>query len=233
MQAREIIEKIKSVSKPANIEGMARFGISTDNCYGLSAADIYGIAKGIGKNHELALELWDTGVHEARILAPLIDLPKLVSEEQMEHWVSQFNSWDICDCCCGRLFDKTQFAYQKAFEWSERGEEFVKRAGFVMMAVLAVHDKKAPDDNFEQFYPIILREATDERNFVRKAVNWALRQIGKRNFSLNESALQVCEELLNMYPKSKSARWIARDAAREFKSATTKRILDRREMRRV
>jgi len=152
------------------------------------------MAKEAGKDHKVARELWLSGIHEARIMACLIDEPELVSEEQMETWVKDFDSWDVCDQCCSNLFDMTGFGYQKAIEWSARDEEFVKRAGFVLMAVLAVHDKRSPDTVFQKFLPIIKREAEDNRNYVRKAVNWALRQIGKRNLNLNKEAIKTAKE---------------------------------------
>jgi len=193
---------------------MARFGINPDNTYGISIPNLKKLAKESGKDHKLALELWETGIHEARIMAGFIDDSKQVTEQQMEEWVSGFNSWDICDQVCSYLFDKTPYAYPKACQWSQREEEFVKRAGFVLMACLAVHDKKAPDKKLEAFLPVIEREATDGRNYVRKAVNWALRQIGKRNLYLNKKAIETAEEIKEI--DSKSARWIASDALREL-----------------
>ena len=151
------------------------------------APNLRRLAKEIGREHDLAGELWRTGIHDARILATLIDDPAQVTVRQMEQWAADFNSWAVCDAACCCLFDKTPHAWGKAVEWTEREEEYVKRAGFVLMAALAVHDKKAPDEQFEAFLPLIARHATDERNFVKKAVNWALRQIGKRNRRLNAS----------------------------------------------
>ncbi len=193
---------------------MAHFGINPESALGIKIPVLRGIAKELGKDHELAQDLWESGEHEARILASMIDDPKLVTEEQLERWAADFNSWDLCDQCCGNLFDRTLFAYEKALEWSSREAEFVKRAGFALMAYLAVHDKKAPDEAFESFYPAIVGQARDERNFVKKAVNWALRQIGKRSRSLNESALAVVAEIEQL--DSKAARWIAADARREL-----------------
>lgn len=210
----EIISWIKSNADPVAVKGMARFGISSKEIYGVSIKKIRPFAKVIGKNHSLALQLWKTGIHEARLIAPMIDEPAKVTLKQMESWVKDFYSWDICDQCCSNLFDKTEFAYSKAIGWSERKEEFTKRAGFVLMAVLSVHDKKADDVTFEKFLPLILRESTDDRNFVKKAVNWALRQIGKRNLNLNKTALQTAEEILAT--DSKAAKWIARDAIKEL-----------------
>lgn len=174
------------------------------------------MAKEIGKNHGLALELWETDVHEARLLACFIDDPKQVTEEQMERWATDFDSWDVVDQACGNLFDRTRYAYRKATEWSTRSETFVKRASFSLMAYLAVHDKKASDDKFEVFLPIIARESEDTRNYVKKAVNWALRQIGKRNRHLNELAIETARQIGEM--KSSTARWVAADALRELTS---------------
>ncbi len=216
MEVEEITQKLKALSNPEAVRGMARFGINPYNTYGISIPNLKKLAKEIGKDHKLALKLWETGIHEARILAGFIDDHKQVTEEQMEEWVSGFDSWDICDQVLSYLFDKTPYAYPKAYQWSQRDEEFVKRAGFVLMACLAVHDKKAPDEKLEAFLPVIKREALDERNYVKKAVNWALRQIGKRNLYLNDKAVKVTEEIREI--DSKSARWIAADALRELTS---------------
>ena len=216
MKYNDIIQKIKSLSDPEAVKGMARFGINPENTYGVSVYTLRDMAKEIGKDHALAQQLWASGIHEARLLASFIDEAGMVTEAQMESWVEDFDSWDVCDQCCSNLFDKTKFAHQKAVAWSEREEEFVKRAGFVMMAALAVHDKKATDEDFSKFLPIIKREAGDSRNFVKKAVNWALRQIGKRNHNLNQMAVKTAEEIQQI--DSKSARWIAADAIRELTS---------------
>jgi len=197
-----------------NREGMARFGISTETALGISVTDLRKVGREIGRDHALALALWDTGIHEARILASIVDDPKAVTEEQMERWVADFDSWDLCDQCCGNLFEKTPFAFRKVVEWAAREAEFEKRAGFSLMAYIAVHRKKAPDADFLPFLEIIKREATDERNFVKKAVNWALRQIGKRNAWLNRAAIETAQEIAAM--PSRSARWIAADALREL-----------------
>jgi 3-methyladenine DNA glycosylase AlkD len=183
-QVNTILNRIKSISKPGNREGMARYGINVENAYGVSVRELRKIARELGTDHDLAVALWKTGMHEARILACLIDDPERVTGEQMESWVRDFDSWDLCDQVCSNLFDKTGNAYEKALEWTNRDEEFVKRAGFVVMAALAVHDKSAPDWKFERFFAVIERHANDDRNFVKKSVHWALRQIGKRNASL-------------------------------------------------
>ena len=216
MKTSDIIKKLKKLENKKNREGMARYGINVENAFGVSIPVLRKFAREIGKDHSMALELWETGFHEARLLACLIDEPGKVKEEQIEKWVKDFDSWDICDICCSNLFDQTPFAYKKVFEWSRREEEFVKRAGFVLIACLAVHDKKAKDSEFEKFFPVIKRECTDERNFVKKAVNWALRGIGKRNISLNKRAIETANEILKL--DSKTARWVAKDALRELQS---------------
>ena len=205
------------------IDGMARFGISTKKALGVSIPDLRKIAREIGKDHDLAKELWSSDIRETRILASLIDNPKEVTKEQMDAWVKDFDCWDVCDQTCMNLFRHTQYAYQKAVEWSARDEEFVKRAGFVMMATLAVSDKKADDLKFERFFPIMKREATDNRNFVKKAINWALRQIGKRNLALNKKAIEVAKDIGKI--DSKAAKWIASDVIRELTSEKVQKML--------
>jgi 3-methyladenine DNA glycosylase AlkD len=223
--ADQIIQKLKSLANPKNVEGMARFGINPNNTLGISVPVLRDIAKEAGKDHQLAQELWASGIHEARILACFIDKPEMVTELQMESWVKDFDSWDVCDLCCSDLFDRTKFAHQKAVEWSGREEEFVKRAGFTLMAALAVHDKKASDADFLKFLPIIKRESTDERNFAKKAVNWALRNMGKRNLDLNKMAIKTAEEIQKI--DSKSARWIAADALRELTGEAVQKRLNK------
>jgi len=212
----EIIKELESLSSPEDREGMARFGINTEKVFAVRMPELSRIAKQVGKNHELALKLWDADYNETKILASMIDDPKLVTEEQMEKWALGFNSWDVCDQACMKLFRKTPFAYKKVFEWSKMEEEFVKRAAFTLIATLAVHEKKEPDKKIEQFFPVIVRESTDERIYVKKAVNWALRQIGKRNLKLNKKAIDLAEEIDKI--NSRSAKWIAKDALRELKS---------------
>ena len=214
MTSEQIIANLKQLANAQAVEGMARFGIRPDEALGISMPTLRKMAKDIGKNHALALALWDSGIHEARILASMIAEPKLVSTELMEEWVNDFDSWDVCDQVCGNLFDKTPHAYQKAVQWCHQEREFVRRAGFVMVAELAVHDKKAPDEAFLQFFPLIKQYAGDERNFVKKAVNWALRQIGKRNSHLRTLALECAYEIQSM--DSKTARWVAKDAIKEL-----------------
>lgn len=223
MRYEEIIERMKRNADPECVAGMARFGINPNNTLGISIPVLWNLSKEIGKDHDLAAKLWRSGIHEARILAGMVDEPEKVTEVQLDRWVEDFDSWDVCDQVCSRLFDKTPFAYKKAHQWTRRDEEFVKRAGFVMMAALSVHDKKASDKEFEKFFPVIVREAEDGRNYVRKAVNWALRQIGKRNKALNKKAIQIAEKIRKI--DSKSARWIATDALRELRSDAVQRRL--------
>jgi len=214
LNADQIIVQLKSQADPAAVEGMVRYGINPENTLGISIPTLRAMAREIGKDHQLAEELWASGIHEARILASIIDDPHQVTEEQMERWVADFDSWDVCDQVCSNLFDRTTFAYQKAIEWSSGEAEFIKRAGFAMMAALAVHDKRAGDERFEPFFPIIVRQATDERNYVKKAVNWALRNIGKRNRHLNTRAIEIARKIEQI--DSKVARWIANDALKEL-----------------
>ena len=217
MLCEEILAEIRSQANPDAVAGMAKFGINSNFTYGVAIPTLRKMARRTGRNHHLAEALWASGVHEARILASMVDVPDDVAEEQMDGWAADFDSWDVCDQCCNNLFWKTAFAHAKAAEWSCRKEEFVKRAGFVMMACLAVHDKKAADEDFLKYLPVIAREAVDNRNFVKKAVNWALRQIGKRNQTLNRSALETAERIKAI--DSSAARWVATDAIRELTSS--------------
>jgi 3-methyladenine DNA glycosylase AlkD len=223
LSAERVLRELRGLSDPSRIEGMKRFGINTRRTLGLSVPTLREMARRTGKDHELALALWDSGVHEARLLAAMVDDPTKVSESQMDSWVEGIDSWDVCDLSCGTLFDRTPFAHRKALEWAAREEEFVKRAGFAMMATLAVHDKAAPDQSFTAFFPSILRGAEDERNFVKKAVNWALRQIGKRNRKLNREAIALAKKIGNL--DSKSARWVASDAMRELSGGAVQKRL--------
>ena len=210
----EIIAHLCTLANPANVAGMSHFGINPKGTLGVSVPVLRKIGQTHRQNHALALELWQSGVHEARILAALVADPAQVTSQQMEAWVSNFDSWDICDGVCCNLFDKTPFARAKIKAWTRRHAEYVKRAGFVLMAALAVHDKTAPDELFLGFLPLIEREACDGRNFVRKAVNWALRQIGKRNLHLRRAAIATARRIRAQ--NTSSARWIATDALREL-----------------
>ena len=219
MKYREVMNKLKALGRPENVAGMARYGIQPKNAYGVSAPAVRRLAKEIGTDHRLAQQLWRSGNHDARGLAALIDDHRQVTEEQMESWAKDFDSWAVVDGACNNLFWKTAFAHRKATEWAKREEEFVKRAGFTMMACLAVHDKQAPDARFLRFLAIVKRKSTDERNFVKKAVNWALRQIGKRNLRLRQAAISTAKQIQRL--DSKAARWIAADALRELTSKKT------------
>ena len=211
-----ILAALAAKGSESDRAGMARYGINTESAYGISVVELRRLAKAIGRDHDLALRLWPTGVHEAQLLAAFVDDPGQVTRAQMELWARDFDSWDVCDQVCTDLFDRTPFAYDMAAAWAGRPEEFVKRGGFALMAGLAVHDKGAPDAAFLAFLPLVVREAHDERNFVKKAVNWALRNIGKRNVTLNEAAQKTADELKLM--PSRSARWIGSDALRELAS---------------
>jgi 3-methyladenine DNA glycosylase AlkD len=216
MTCGEIVERLRSLENRENVAGMARYGISTKNTLGVSMVVLRAMGREIGKNHGLALELWETAIHEGRILATLLADADRLTPEVMDAWAADFDSWDVCDQTCNNLFRKTRFAHEKALVWSRRPEEFVKRAGFVLMACLSVHDKSAGDDAFLGFLKPIREESIDERNFVKKAVNWALRGIGKRNEALNRAAVQCSRELVES--DSKAARWTGRDALRELES---------------
>jgi len=227
MKAREIIKELESLRSKKNIEEMQRFGItSKSKIFGILKPELRKIAKRIGKNQELAIKLWETEIHEARILASIIAEPEKFTEDLMDKWVSEIDNWDLCDQCVMNLFWRTKHAYKKAREWSQSNHEFIKRAGFSLIAKLAISDKKASNEKFEQFFPIIKREATDNRNYVKKAISWALRQIGKRNLELNEKAIEIAKEIQRL--NSKSAKWIAQDVIREL---TSEKIQKRLKMR--
>jgi len=215
-----------------NVEGMARFGIRPKSkVLGISVTSLRKFARELFKNkdfkndlekrHSLAISLWKSNIHEAKILSTIIDVPEKITKKQMDMMIKDFDSWDICDLACGNLFDKTPFAFSKAVEWSKRKEEFEKRAGYALMATTAWHKSEAPDNAFAKFFPHIKKGATDDRNFVKKAVNWALRQIGKRNKSLNKKAIMLAKEIDKI--DNRSARWIAKDALRELTNENTKR----------
>ncbi len=223
MEHEDIIKKLKSFYNPVNVAGMARYGINVDKAFGVPAPVLRRMAREYRKNHALAARLWASGIHDAKNLAALCDDPRQVTEVQMERWARDFDSWDVVDGTCNNLFRMTPHAYRKAVEWTRRDEEYVKRAGYVLMACLAVHDKVVPDSTFLRFLPLIKKGARDERNFVKKAVNWALRQIGKRNPSLQRKAIQAAKEIHAL--DSKSARWIASDALRELTSKETSRLV--------
>jgi 3-methyladenine DNA glycosylase AlkD len=224
-RARSVLRTLEGMGDPARAAGMARYGIRTDRALGISVTQLRGLARTLGRDHELAAALWRSGIHEARMLATLVDSPEEVSEAQMESWVRDLDSWDLCDGACGNLFDKTPFAFDKAVEWSGRAPEFEKRAGFALMAWLAVHRKGEDDRRFEAFLPLIEAQSRDDRQYVRKAVNWALRQIGKRSPSLHRRAIATAERIRRS--EARSARWIAADALRELESEAVRERLAR------
>jgi len=213
---KDVLDKLQSKAQPEQLKGMAKYGMTVEQRLGVSVPDMRKLAKEIGRDHKLALDLWKTGIAEARILAAMVGDPAKLTEEQMEDWVKGINSWDVCDQVCMNLFEKNQLAWKKIVDWSEREEEFVKRTAFSLIACLAWHDKKASDEKFIELLPVIIQGATDERNFVKKAVNWALRNIGKRNLNLNEAAINTAKEIRRL--DSKAARWVASDTLRELES---------------
>jgi 3-methyladenine DNA glycosylase AlkD len=216
MNSRQVITTLRALGDPRIVEGMARYGITPRKALGVSIPSLRNLAAIISTDHRLAVALWNSGIHEARILAGMIEDPLRVSEHQMDRWARAFDSWDVCDQCCMNLFEDMPCAYRKCFEWSRRPEEFVRRAGYALMARLAVSARGMKDEEFTRFFPLIRKGALDGRNYVKKAVNWALRQIGKRNPALRRSAVREAKEILKL--PAGSARWIARDALRELES---------------
>lgn len=210
----EVIEQLKLKADASRLEGMSRYGIDTTSAMGVTMPEIRKLAKEIKKNHSLALQLWETGIRECQILASLVDDRKEVTKEQMDHWVSDFNSWEVCDQVCGNLFVRTTYAIEKALEYSRSEKEYIKRAGFVLMAEMQVHNKKVSNEELMQFFLVIEREAWDARNFVKKAVNWALRQMGKRNKELRIAAIECARRIAQQ--ENRAAKWIAKDALAEF-----------------
>jgi 3-methyladenine DNA glycosylase AlkD len=204
---------------------MSRFGIETRGALGVTVTELRRLARRIGRDHDLAAALWESEIHEARILATMVDDPAHVTEAQMERWVSDLGSWDLCDQLCGNLFDRTPFVFDMAIRWSQREEEFVKRAGFALMASSAVHRKDVRDARLEVFLPAIRAQASDDRNYVKKAASWALRQIGKRSLGLHRKAIATARQIERI--DSRSARWIARDVLRELESAAVQERLRR------
>ncbi|MDP7078391.1 MAG: DNA alkylation repair protein [Candidatus Undinarchaeales archaeon] len=226
----EVLAKLHASADAASVAGMARFGISPDKALGVRVPMLRALAREIGRDHELALVLWGEGLRETRILASIVADPTRITPGIMDAWAGQFQDWELCDQCCMNLFRHTSYGHAKAVEWSAREEEFVKRAGFSLMATLAVGDKKASDDVFEAYLPLIEREAGDGRNGVKKAVNWALRQIGKRDLALNAKAIACAERVKQQ--DTKAARWVAGDALRELTSGPVQQRLQEKAVRR-
>jgi 3-methyladenine DNA glycosylase AlkD len=220
---KEILEKLKSKSRKDQLKGMARYGININKRLGVSIPNIRKIAKEFGQNHEIALDLWETGYADARITAAIIDEPEKVTENQMDEWVKTIDSWDVCDQVCMNLFDKTPYSWKKIIDWSKSNEEFVKRTAFSLLACLAWHDKNADDSKFLKYFPLIKKNAIDERNYVKKAISWSIRHIGKRNLNLHKAALNLANELKKI--ENKTAQWIGSDVIRDLNSDSTKRKL--------
>jgi 3-methyladenine DNA glycosylase AlkD len=220
------LAELRRLGEKRNVEGMARFGIVAKNVLGVAKPKMDELARRIGKDHHLALRLWETGVHDARILAGMVDEPEKVTAAQMDRWVRDFDNWDVCDGTCCHLFVLARAAWDRAIAWTKRRPEFEKRAGFALVAYLVYRDKTAKDSAYMRVLPLLLREADDDRNFVRKAVNWALRNIGKRNLNLNRAAIRTAERMRKK--KSRAARWIAADALRELKSDAVQSRLRRK-----
>jgi 3-methyladenine DNA glycosylase AlkD len=231
--AAELLGSLRSQANSDNVAGMERYGISPVGTLGVSVPVVRAMARDakrrLGRDpaahHELAAVLWTSGVHEARVMATLIDAPALVDEMQMEAWAADLDSWDTCDALCNNLLRRTKLAWEKAAKWPDRDEEFVKRAGFVLGATLAVHERATDDSRFLPLLALAERKAADERNIVKKAVNWQVRQIGKRSAELNVAAIATCERILSQHPASAAARWVARDALRELRSESVRRRL--------
>lgn len=213
-----ILKRLRTAGSAANVAGMARYGIRPAKAYGVATPAIRAIARELGRDTQLASALWSTNVLEARLLAAMIADPLRITEEEVERWVRQFDCWPVCDSACIGLLWKTPFAWRKVREWSGREPEYERRAAFALLAALAVHDKKAADKHFRAALRLISKASGDERNFVKKAVNWALRQIGKRNAGLRQAAMEVAASLAAA--ESRSARWIGRDALRELRRKT-------------
>jgi 3-methyladenine DNA glycosylase AlkD len=220
-----VLRELKGLADAKVRAKMAHFGVNVPKAHGISAPVLHQFAKNIGKDHRLAQQLWTTGIHEARILATLIGEPEKVTAAEMERWVRDFDSWDVVDAACCYLYAHAKPAWEKTAAWSRRREEFEKRASFSLVAYLSYKDE-APDARFVRFLRVIEREAHDERNFVKKAVNWALRNIGKRNVRLNREAIRAAERIRKQ--DSRAARWIAADALRELKSTAVQRRLQRK-----
>jgi 3-methyladenine DNA glycosylase AlkD len=212
--AADVLEALEQLAQPQHLTGMRRFGINTGRALGVNIPRLRKLARELRRNHDLALSLWATEVHEARLLGTMVAQPERLTAAQMEAWARDFDSWDLCDGACGNLFCRTALAWEMAPAWAAREEEFVRRAGFVLMATLAVHQKTAPDAAFLAFFPLLERYAPDERNFVKKAVNWALRQIGKKNAVLRQEAIELARRIREQ--PHRSSRWIAADALREL-----------------
>jgi 3-methyladenine DNA glycosylase AlkD len=222
----EVVAMLKKRANKKTKDGMARYGIPSDKAFGIPVGVLKQLAKTLGPSHALAQALWKTGHYEARMLATFVDEADLVTPEQMERWCKDFDNWAICDTACFALFDRTPHAFKKIPAWAKSKDEFVKRAAFALLASLTVHDKAATDAAFLRCLPLVEKAALDERNFVKKSVNWALRSVGKRSLALNGAAIAVGDRLAAR-PEA-APRWVGKDALRELRSASVQRRLSAR-----
>ena len=222
-EVREVVSRLRKLSSKSVREGMRRFGIPNDNAFGVSVGKIQKLGKELGRNHKLALDLWETGFYEARMLAAFVDDPNLVTAAQMDRWCKDFDNWGIVDTVCFKLFDQTPHAWKRVEQWAKRQDEFQRRAGFALLACLGVHDKQATNEQFIRCLPLIEIAATDERNFVKKGVSWALRVIGRRNLELNKVATELAWRLTDS--ANPTSRSLGKEALREFKRPVVQRQL--------
>ncbi|MET0764320.1 MAG: DNA alkylation repair protein [Blastococcus sp.] len=213
----DVLGRLRGLADPSRLPGMARYGIGNGSALGVTVAELRALAKELGRSHDLAAGLWASGIHEARILASMVEEPRRVSGRQLDDWATRFASWDLCDQVCQNLVRHTPFAWTKALEWSGRPEPFVKRAGFAVMAGLAVADKTSGDDRFEPLLRAVAERADDEHAVVRKGASWALRQIGKRSSGLHARAVETAQELRS---GGRGARWVGTEALRELDRRT-------------
>jgi 3-methyladenine DNA glycosylase AlkD len=214
MDRDEVLAWLERKGTRRTVDGMARYGIVAKKAFGVPVGTLRTLAKRIGKNQALSLELWETGCYEARLLAAFVGDPEKVTRRQMNAWAADFENWADCDTACFCLFDRSPLAFDKAREWTASPREFVRRGGFVLMACLAAHDKKAPDSSFRQFLPLIEKGARDDRNFVKKGVSWALRGIGRRSPPLYAAAVALAKRLASS--EDPAPRWIGKDALRDL-----------------
>jgi 3-methyladenine DNA glycosylase AlkD len=229
MSKDEVLAWLERRGTRAAIDGMARYGIEAKHAFGVPMGTLLSLQKKLGTDHELALELWDSGWYEARLLAALVGDPQRLTRRQMNAWAAGFENWADCDTACFKLFDRSPFAWEQARKWAASPKLYVKRGGFALMACLALHDKAAPDKRFLDFLPLVEKGARDERNFVKKAVSWALRSIGRRSLALNAASLAVAQRLAAS--KDAAPRWVGKDAHRELSSAKVQALLARRAMK--
>ena len=225
IRVKDVLASLERRGTKRTRDGLPRYGIHTTKAFGVPVGTIQQIAKKLGKDHDLALALWDTGWYEARMLTAFVDEPERVTAGQMDRWVRDFDNWGICDTLCFHLFDRTPHAWRKVTQWSTRREEFVKRTAFALLASLALHDKKTADAPFLKGLELVERAATDERNFVKKGVSWALRLVGRRNQALNEAGVETSRRLADS--DDRTARWIGRGALRELTGPVVRKKLAR------